>query len=137
MLTRHSLELTMAYLQPPYLLSRAVWTLPGLGVVLGAVEGHVGGALAVLVVHLVALVDGDLVDLDGAAVLGGHQDLGRHDLAEEGEEGGAVPLRPLPPVLPALHEPLAQRPRARSPRPGHHVHAVRVGGRRLPGEAVV
>ncbi len=44
-------------------------------------EGHEGVPVATLVVHVVALLDGDAVELDRAALLRGHQDLGRDDLA--------------------------------------------------------
>ena len=64
-----------------YLLPGRIWTLPSLAVVVRPVERHERVPRAVLVVHLVALVDGDAVHLDGAAVLGGHQDLGAHHLA--------------------------------------------------------
>ena len=36
---------------------------------------HDSSALAIFVEHLVTLFDGDLVDLDGAAVVAGHQNL--------------------------------------------------------------
>ena len=44
-------------------------------------EGHEGVPVATLVVHVFALLDGDAVQLDRAALLRGHQDLGRDDLA--------------------------------------------------------
>ena len=44
-------------------------------------EGHEGAAVALLVVHLVALLDLDAVHLDGAPVLRRHQDLSRYHLA--------------------------------------------------------
>ena len=44
------------------------------------VEGHPGVAVAILVEHLVAAVDGDLVHLKWASRLARHQDLGGHDL---------------------------------------------------------
>ena len=46
----------------------------------GSVEGHEPVPALLLVVHLVPAGDGDLVHLDGAAGLRGHQDLGRHHL---------------------------------------------------------
>ncbi len=54
------------------LLPRRVGTLSGLRVVVGPVERHELVPLAVRVEHLVALADGDLVHLDGAARLAGH-----------------------------------------------------------------
>ncbi len=62
------------------LLPRRVRTLSGLRVVVGPVERHELVPLAVSVEHLVALADGDLVHLDGAARLAGHQDLGGYHL---------------------------------------------------------
>ena len=62
------------------LLPRRVGALAGLLVVVGPVERHELVAGALLVEHVVALFDGDLVHLDGAARLAGHQDLGRYDL---------------------------------------------------------
>ena len=67
------------------LLARRVGTLPGRRVVVGPVEGHELVALAVRVKHLVALVDGDLVHLNGAARLTRHQDLRRHHLEHAGK----------------------------------------------------
>ena len=75
-----------ALLTLAYLFSGTVGTLSGPAVVVCPMEGHVAVALAVLVVHLVALVDGDVVHLDGAAMLGGHQDLGAHHLAWKKEQ---------------------------------------------------
>ena len=72
------------------LLPGAVRALPRVFVVVGPVEGHELLPGALCVVHLVALFDGDLVHLDGAAVLAGHQDLRRHNLPEEGLQGGPV-----------------------------------------------
>ena len=46
-------------------------------------EGHEPVALLLLVVHLVPAGDGDLVHLNGAARLRGHQDLSRHNLKRE------------------------------------------------------
>ncbi len=64
-----------------YLLSRAVRTLAGLLVVVGAMEWHEGVPLAFGVVHLVAFFDGDSVHLNRAPKLGGHEDLGADHLA--------------------------------------------------------
>ena len=44
------------------------------------VKGHKLVAAAVRVVHLVTLLDRDLVHLDGAARLAGHQDFSRDHL---------------------------------------------------------
>ena len=62
------------------LFSRIVRTLSRPAIVLSSVEGHEGVALAVLVVHLVTLVDRDPMQLDGAAVLRRVQDLRAHQL---------------------------------------------------------
>ena len=73
----------MCTLQPlwsSHLFSRIVWTLSRPPVVLGSVEGHERVALALLVVHLVALLDRNPVKLDGAAVLRRVQDLLTHNL---------------------------------------------------------
>ena len=73
----------MCTLQPlwsSHLFSRIVWTLSRPPVVLGSVEGHERVALALLVVHLVALFDRNPVKLDGAAVLRRVQDLLTHNL---------------------------------------------------------
>lgn len=65
------------------LLAGAVGTLAGVLVVAGPVERDVLVAAALLVVHLVALFDRDLVHLDGATALTGHQDFARDHLACE------------------------------------------------------
>jgi len=65
------------------LLPRRVGTLSGLRVVVGPVERHELVPLAVRVEHLVALADGDLVHLDGAARLAGHQDLRGYHLEQQ------------------------------------------------------
>ena len=57
------------------LLPRRVGTLPGALVVISAVKRHKLIACAVLVIHLVALLNLDLVHLDGAPRLARHQDL--------------------------------------------------------------
>jgi len=70
-----------------YLFAGAVGALTGLVVVPGPVEWHELVALALAVVHFVALFDVDLVQLDGAAGLAGHEDLGRHQLSCNEAEG--------------------------------------------------
>ena len=57
------------------LFAGTVGALPGLVVVPGSVEGHELVASALGVVHLVALLNVDLVHLDRAARLTRHQDL--------------------------------------------------------------
>lgn len=54
---------------------------------------NVALAFALLVVHLVALLDHDAVHLDGTTRLRCHHDLIRHHLTEEGEQCRSVLLR--------------------------------------------
>ena len=64
--------------------------MPRFGIVAGPVEGHEGLAVALLVVHLVALLDLDAVHLDRAPVLRRHQDLRAHHLACKGKKEVAI-----------------------------------------------
>lgn len=63
-----------------HLFPGTVGALSRLAVVAGAVEGDVLVALALLVVHLVALLYLDLVHLYGTAGLARHHNLGAHHL---------------------------------------------------------
>lgn len=87
-------------------------------------ERNVAVASAVLVVHLVALLDVYPVHLDGAPRLRRHDDFVRHDLSEEGQQGRAVLFR-AETVL-TSHEQSAELTRRRPIRSSHAVNAVRI-----------
>lgn len=74
-----------------YLFSRAIRALSCAAVVGGPHEGHMLRALALRIVHVVALLYRDAMVLDGTARLGCHHDLSSYHLTWEGRSSFNCP----------------------------------------------
>lgn len=105
-----------------YLFARRVRALPGASIVHCAVERDVSVTPALLIVHLIALLNLNPVHFDGAARLRRHHNLVCYDLPEESQQRRPV-LRRAETVL-TPHKQPAEFARRGSIRSSHAVDSI-------------